>query len=104
MQVAVGLNDGSASKQELDKKFRPLTGSHGLAAAVYTQTNDVEIEVNGLMSYDREIVKMHKETIATANRELYLPPPAPPVIKVLTPSSKGKGLDWRYTTSRPSEA
>jgi iron-sulfur cluster repair protein YtfE (RIC family) len=25
---------------------------------VYTQTSDVEIEVNGLLTYDREVVKM----------------------------------------------
>jgi beta-galactosidase/beta-glucuronidase len=29
----------------------------GLAAAVYTQTTDVESEVNGLMTYDREVIK-----------------------------------------------
>jgi len=29
----------------------------GLAAAVYTQTTDVESEVNGLMTYDRAIIK-----------------------------------------------
>ena len=37
--------------------MRPLVG-RGLSAAVYTQTTDVEIEVNGLMTYDREVVKM----------------------------------------------
>ncbi|HOJ66887.1 MAG TPA: glycoside hydrolase family 2 TIM barrel-domain containing protein, partial [Paludibacteraceae bacterium] len=31
---------------------------HGFSAAVYTQTTDVEVEVNGLMTYDREIIKM----------------------------------------------
>ena len=29
----------------------------GLSAAVYTQTTDVETELNGLMTYDREVVK-----------------------------------------------
>jgi len=43
----------------------------GLAAAVYTQTTDVEIEVNGLMTYDREIIKMDAERISTLNRKLY---------------------------------
>ena len=37
--------------------MRPLIGQ-GLSAAVYTQTTDVEVEVNGLMTYDRERVKM----------------------------------------------
>ena len=29
----------------------------GLSAAVYTQTTDVEGEVNGFMTYDRKVIK-----------------------------------------------
>lgn len=43
----------------------------GLSAAVYTQTTDVEIEVNGLMTYDRAIIKMDPEQVAEINKELY---------------------------------
>jgi beta-galactosidase/beta-glucuronidase len=39
----------------------------GLSAAVYTQTTDVEIEVNGLMTYDRAVVKMDRERVKKAN-------------------------------------
>jgi beta-galactosidase/beta-glucuronidase len=42
----------------------------GFSAAVYTQTTDVEIEVNGLMTYDREEVKMQEERVREINREL----------------------------------
>jgi len=42
----------------------------GLAAAVYTQTTDVEIEVNGLMTYDRALVKMDKQQVAKANKRI----------------------------------
>jgi hypothetical protein len=45
----------------------------GLAAAVYTQTTDCEIEVNGLMTYDRVISKLEPKTFATLNKG-YLPP------------------------------
>jgi hypothetical protein len=45
----------------------------GLAAAVYTQTSDCEIEVNGLMTYDREVVKLAPARFAALNRG-YLPP------------------------------
>jgi hypothetical protein len=58
----------------LIKKLHPLTGAAGLSAAVYTQTTDVEIEVNGLMTYDREIIKMDAERVAAANKALYTPP------------------------------
>ncbi len=44
----------------------------GVAAGVYTQTTDVEGEVNGLMTYDREVQKLSAEELAeiheTANR------------------------------------
>ena len=38
-----------------------------MSAAVYTQTTDVEIEVNGLMTYDRALVKMDLKKVAAAN-------------------------------------
>ena len=45
----------------------------GLAAAVYTQTSDCEVEVNGLMTYDREVVKLDPARFSTLNRG-FLPP------------------------------
>ena len=42
----------------------------GFSAAVYTQTTDVEIEVNGLMTYDRKEVKMDEERVGRVNREV----------------------------------
>ncbi len=41
----------------------------GIAGGVYTQTTDVETEVNGLMTYDRKVVKIPAETL----RELHQP-------------------------------
>lgn len=55
----------------LIKKLHPLTGASGLAAAVYTQTTDVEVEVNGLMTYDRAVLKMDKDRITAANKSVY---------------------------------
>jgi beta-galactosidase/beta-glucuronidase len=55
-------------------KLHPMTGEPGVSAAIYTQTTDVEIEINGLMTYDREIVKPDAARVAIANRRLYLPP------------------------------
>ncbi len=43
---------------QLIKKLYPMIAK-GLSAAVYTQTTDVEIEVNGLMTYDRAVIKMN---------------------------------------------
>ncbi len=79
------------------KKMRPLIGQ-GLSAAVYTQTTDVEGEINGLMTYDRELVKVEIDKAAQAARELYTP--APKLVDVLPTSDKGKQT-WKYTTSKP---
>ena len=42
----------------------------GVSAAVYTQTTDVEGEVNGLMTYDRKIVKMDAERLRAVNQDV----------------------------------
>ena len=42
----------------------------GLCGAVYTQTTDVESEINGLMTYDRKIVKMDADALRKVNREV----------------------------------
>ncbi len=42
----------------------------GISAAVYTQTTDVEIEVNGLLTYDRKLVKVDEERIRKVNQEV----------------------------------
>lgn len=42
----------------------------GFAAAIYTQTTDVEIEVNGLMTYDRKVVKLDMERLNAINRRV----------------------------------
>jgi hypothetical protein len=51
-------------------KLKPLIEC-GLSAAVYTQTTDVEIEINGLMTYDRAMIKMAADAITGANKSLY---------------------------------
>ena len=41
---------------------------NGCSAAVYTQTTDVEIEVNGLMTYDRKVIKVDEDRLAEINK------------------------------------
>jgi beta-galactosidase/beta-glucuronidase len=42
----------------------------GFSAAVYTQTTDVEGEVNGLMTYDRKVMKTNEAQIRKANQDV----------------------------------
>ena len=44
---------------------------NGLSAAVYTQTTDVEGEINGLITYDREVIKIPIETLNELHSKLY---------------------------------
>lgn len=41
----------------------------GVAAGVYTQTTDVEGEINGILTYDRKVVKIPAEELATIHRD-----------------------------------
>ncbi len=65
---------GTSDRADLTRKYRGLLGrvwglrdSQGLSAAVYTQITDVETECNGLMTYDRAIVKPDLTQAAAAN-------------------------------------
>jgi hypothetical protein len=65
---------------ELLEGVHQLAVDSGLSAAVYTQTSDVETEVNGLMTYDREITKLKPSFASDVNHDRL---PSPP--RVLTP-------------------
>jgi len=80
-------------------QLRPMIGQ-GLSAAVYTQTSDVEGEVNGLMTYDRAVLKLDVKDASDAHRRLYLPPPE---IREIVPTSRRSGQIWRYTLKRPRD-
>ena len=59
----------TAKYEEFSKLLIPLV-KEGCSAAVYTQTTDVEREVNGLMTYDRKVDKLIPGRVAAANREV----------------------------------
>ena len=77
----------------------PLPDRRGLSAAVYTQTTDVEVEVNGLMTYDRAVVKLPADAIAAA-KSLFTPMFT---IRAVLPTSQREGQHWKYTTTAPAE-
>lgn len=67
------------SKAELGAKFEAIFGSlallvndPGCSAAIYTQTTDVESEANGLLTYDREVLKLDAKRIRAAITKLKL--------------------------------
>ncbi|WEG35759.1 glycoside hydrolase family 2 TIM barrel-domain containing protein [Amygdalobacter indicium] len=66
------------SAKELTNKYAELIQrdvlpniEKGLSAIIYTQLSDVEEEVNGLMTYDREVVKVDSEDFNNINKMVY---------------------------------
>jgi len=73
----------------------------GTSAAVYTQITDIEMEVNGLMTYDRKVIKADVDLLSKAigKREF---PPAPTVTEIV-PTSEKKLQEWSYTMDKPAD-
>jgi hypothetical protein len=83
----------------LMRRLHPLIGN-GLSAAVYTQTTDVEVEVNGLMTYDREVIKFDAAEVAKWHKALSGPPPE---LRELAPTSEKAGQKWYFFTGKPGD-
>jgi hypothetical protein len=85
--------------RSLMRRLHPLIG-RGLSAAVYTQTTDVEVEVNGLLTYDREVLKLDPTETAAWHKMLFGPPPE---YRERVPTSEKTAQKWRYTTTKPAD-
>ncbi|MEM1068898.1 MAG: family 43 glycosylhydrolase [Planctomycetota bacterium] len=74
---------GGLPKNETEYKERYITSlnklnalrNQGIAAGVYTQTTDVEGEINGLMTYDRKVIKIPAAALAELHKKLFLETP-----------------------------
>jgi hypothetical protein len=53
---------------QMTGRLRELRSCNGLSAAIYTQTTDVETELNGLMTYDRAVTKPDIDRVRAANK------------------------------------
>ncbi len=65
------------TKDELQKAYKNLLINEvkpqikkGLSVLIYTQVTDVEDEVNGLLTYDRKLLKMDEDFLTSINQEL----------------------------------
>ncbi|HSU54757.1 MAG TPA: glycoside hydrolase family 2 TIM barrel-domain containing protein [Candidatus Dormibacteraeota bacterium] len=85
------------SYENLLRQISVLHETRGLSAAVFTQTADVETECNGLLSYDRAVVKMERSRLAVANgftRRAALN-------RVFAADATLGNPEWRYTCEKP---
>jgi hypothetical protein len=71
-----GIKD-TATREGLEKTYLGLMGEveklarKGLGGSIYTQTTDVEIEINGLLTYDRKVLKFDPAVLKAAHRRLF---------------------------------
>ncbi len=89
--------------KELEELYGEFTGmlkdfrdKNGLSAAVYTEITDVEIETNGLLTYDR-VLKCDPKQIALANRFAY----PLPTFQTVVPTSQETSQTWKYSFAEP---
>lgn len=70
-----GIKD-TKTRDGLEKTYLGLMdklgkfAEQGLGGSIYTQTTDVEIEINGLLTYDRKVLKYNPEVLRKAHAEV----------------------------------
>lgn len=79
------------------KRVWELERAPGMSAAVYTQLTDVEGEINGLWTYDREVLKVDPERVAAANRGEF------PTATEILATAETQPAEWRYAFEKPDE-
>lgn len=97
-----GTNSALAGRYDLlMKRMWHLRDTHGMSAGVYTQLTDVEIELNGYLTYDRAVLKFDTARTAAVNRGLapYILPEYPQFTDAVTVSiTQGTPTEIHYTT------
>lgn len=73
----------------------------GIAAGVYTQTSDVEGEINGLLTYDRT-EKVPAAWLKTHSERL-LAVPDDGELRTLLATADTEPQEWRHTTEKPAD-
>lgn len=70
-----GIED-TQTREGLEKTYLDLLekvsgmAAKGLGGAIYTQTTDVEIEINGLLTYDRKVLKFNPAVLKAAHESI----------------------------------
>ncbi len=74
----------------------------GMGGAVYTQITDVEIEINGLVTYDRAVVKVDVDKMAEYNNRLFDTNNRYKTDVIIANAMEG-GENWKMTTTKPAD-
>lgn len=106
-----GNTGNDVDRKQVQQKFVDLMehvanlARRGLAGSVYTQTTDVEGEINGLMTYDRKVMKFDPAALAAAHRAVQAAAEQgmkPCVEKSVFPRLDPSPTAWAYTFDAPA--
>jgi hypothetical protein len=98
-----GVRDQADLTRKYERLMQGVYGlkeKPGLSACVYTQTTDVETEANGLLTYDRAVIKVDIERVVAANRGDFSRVPS---YETIVPTSQKAGQSWRYALKPPAK-
>ncbi|MBA3936135.1 MAG: glycoside hydrolase family 2 [Planctomycetes bacterium] len=105
MGYGATLKDGwkvTSKYQKLLMTAWKLSKEQGTCAFVYTQITDVEQELNGLLTYDREVIKPLADIVTAANRGTFPALPPSTATPDLVPTAEEEAVLWRYTLVKPA--
>jgi hypothetical protein len=86
---------------DLWRKVWDLKTKSGMSAAIYTQLTDVETESNGLLSYDRKIIKIDVNQSAAAIARGEFPPATE--YEIIVPTAETSETQWHFTLTAPAK-
>lgn len=89
----------TARYEQLMRRVWKLKDEKGLCAAVYTQITDVETETNGLITYDREVIKMDEQRTINANTGKL----SEITVTEVVPTSEKVPQTWKFTFEKPAK-
>lgn len=92
------VKDYTKLYDEFARDLAIYKSNKGLSAAVYTEITDVESELNGLMTYDRAVIKAPVKAIRVSNEKAIH---AIYNLSALLPTSEKAAKSWKYTLVHP---
>ena len=86
-------------------RLQELQKNKGLWMSVYTQISDVEQECNGILTYDRKVLKVSpaQQAAMRANIRRTINYRYKDVTTIVPAADENATIQWKYTTSEPAE-
>jgi hypothetical protein len=96
--AATNGSDLAAKFEDFCFQISDFVQNRGLSAAVYTEITDVEIELNGFLTYDRKVRKPDADRIRAAIASAS----TPTTLTTFVPTSQTTAQMWKYRFNQPS--